>query len=370
MERAMYELIRGGHQQVDFTVVSITLAPELRPFVHWRRVPAPRRPFVLKYLTFFLLAALRWRRRDADLVHVLGAIVPRRVDVMAVHFCHAAYRADTVGADLEAGQRWLRRLNVGVAFRLGLVTERIFTRPPWVRTATAVSVGGARELASYYPRLAVTVIPNGVDQSRFRPAPDAHDSVRAECGVRPDEVVALFVGGRWTQKGLELAIRGLARANAAGTVPLVLWVAGLGDPARYKAVAAELGAGDRVRFLGYVGEAERLYQGADIFVLPSSYETFCMVAYEAASSGLPIVSTSVNGVDELLQDGSAGLMVAATEQAVGDALHRLAGDPGLRDRMGSAGRARVRDVTWSATVDQTVALYAELTGRSAPRGSR
>jgi UDP-glucose:(heptosyl)LPS alpha-1,3-glucosyltransferase len=366
MERAMYELVMGARERVDFTVVSTTLAEDLQPFVRWRRVPTLRRPFVVKFGVFFALAGFCYRRGRADVVHTLGAIVPRRADLMSVHFCHAAYRADTRGSDLESGQPALRRLNVALAFQVGLRSEQALTRSRLVRRATAVSIGGARELARFYPDLAVTVIPNGVDHARFHPEPHTRSATRVDAGVADGDVVALFVGGRWSQKGLEITIRGLALAQASLSQPLWLWVAGSGDAQRYQAIADDLGVGDRVRFFGYVAAPERLYQAADIFVLPSAYETFCMVAYEAASSALPVVATAVNGVEDLLRGDQAGRLVDATAESVGNALTELAGDSDRRHQMGSTARRLVAELTWQSSVEQTVALYDEL----ASEGSR
>jgi glycosyltransferase involved in cell wall biosynthesis len=145
-----------------------------------------------------------------------------------------------------------------------------------------------------------------------------------------------------------------------------LWVAGSGDAQRYQAIADDLGVGDRVRFFGYVAAPERLYQAADIFVLPSAYETFCMVAYEAASSALPVVATAVNGVEDLLRGDQAGRLVDATAESVGNALTELAGDSDRRHQMGSTARRLVAELTWQSSVEQTVALYDEL----ASEGSR
>jgi glycosyltransferase involved in cell wall biosynthesis len=360
MERAIFELISAARDRVDFTVVSATLAADLQPFVRWRRVPIIPRPFVLKFLMFFALAGFRYRRRDVDLVYTLGAIVPRRADVMAIHFCHAAYRANTVDANLEADVPIVRRVNTAVAFWMALEMERLLTRPRWARTATAVSNGGARELGRFYPQVPVTVIPNGVDHSRFRPSPAAREAVRASVAIPDGDVVALFVGGRWSQKGLEVTIRALADARGRRSTPISLWVAGSGDVARYQRLADGLGVGDAIHFFGYVTDTERLYQGADIFVLPSAYETFCMVAYEAASTGLPVVATPVNGVEDLLADGSAGLLVDATVESVSAALAQLASDALTRRGMGSAARQQVRDLTWTATANRTVALFEHL----------
>lgn len=355
----MFELVQRSHHAVEFTVVSATLDPRLRPHVRWRKVPIIRRPFVVKFLIFFMLSGLRYRRRGA-LVHSLGAIVPRRVDVMAVHFCHAAFRADTAALNLEADQPRWRRLNVALAVWVGLIAERLLTRPPWARRATAVSSGGARELARFYPAVPVVVIPNGVDHVRFVPSGDARRKVREEQAVTPESVVVLFVGGRWSQKGLEAAIRGFGVACARTTAAMSMWVAGSGDVGYYEAIATAAGVDDRVRFLGYRDDAERLYQAADIFVLPSAYETFCMVAYEAASCGLPVVATAVNGVDDLLGGERAGRIVTASAESVGAALAELAADESLRTTLGNDGREAAGRLTWDATAAATVDLYDDL----------
>ena len=92
MERSLFETVQHGVSDVDFCVVSSTLGPELRERVDWKRVPVPRRPFLLKFAAFYLLACcaspLRVRgyaRRQAR----SSPTGPTRV----VHFCHAGYLA-------------------------------------------------------------------------------------------------------------------------------------------------------------------------------------------------------------------------------------------------------------------------------------
>ena len=95
MERALAELVRRARREVDFVVVSPTLADDLQREVDWVRVRTPRRPYVLRFLVFFVVAGLRLRRVRADLRQSEGAIVPNRVDVATVQFCHAGYVAST-----------------------------------------------------------------------------------------------------------------------------------------------------------------------------------------------------------------------------------------------------------------------------------
>jgi UDP-glucose:(heptosyl)LPS alpha-1,3-glucosyltransferase len=212
------------------------------------------------------------------------------------------------------------------------------------------------------------VIPNGVDSQQFRPDAIARRTVRIDRGAGSDDVIALFVGGRWTQKGLELAIRGMGLARQAGADSLSLWVAGAGDPGRYLDIASRLHVREHVHFFGYVTDTERLYQAADMFVLPSAYETFCMVAYEAASTGLPVVATAVNGVSELIQDNKGGFVVDPSAQSVGDAMFALTRDTALRRRMGETARLRAAASTWPKAVGATVQLYEDLMNEQAVSG--
>jgi glycosyltransferase involved in cell wall biosynthesis len=77
---------------------------------------------------------------------------------------------------------------------------------------------------------------------------------------------------------------------------------------------------------------------------------------------LPIVVTRVNGVDELVGDNEAGVLVERDRHAVGAALARLALDPDLREQLGRAARARTRGLTWRRSSEQMVSLYRRLEG--------
>lgn len=359
MERAFAELIRQGHESVDFVVVSAELAPDLRPLVEWRRVVLPTRPFPLKFLAFGLAAGVKLRSVEADIVHTMGAIVPNRADVACVQFCHAGFRAAT-GRLAPPDSPLPRRLNSGLARALALAAERWCYRPARLRRFAAVSRGVAGELRQHYPSVPVAVTPNGVDPDRFRPDADVRRVVRAAQRVADEELVLLFVGGDWDRKGLGVAIEGMASAQPRLDVPLQLWVVGRGDESRFAGLAGRHGVGERICFFGPRADTERFFQASDVFVLPTLYETFSLVAYEAAASALPFVGTRVSGIDELAAGGEAGVLVPREPVAVADALVALAADPARRVRMGEAGRRRAGGYTWGRSVESVLSLYREL----------
>lgn len=108
--------------------------------------------------------------------------------------------------------------------------------------------------------------------------------------------------------------------------------------------AMTLGIGDRVRFLGAVGQDVIPAQlaEADVFCLPSFAEGVPVVLMEAMAMGVPVVATAIMGVPELVDHGTSGLLVSpGRADEVADALAELAGDPGRRAALGRAGRNKV-----------------------------
>jgi glycosyltransferase involved in cell wall biosynthesis len=359
MERAQAELLRRAGSRAAFTVVSARLAPDLRHrVVRWKRVPAPPRPFPLRFAVFYLLAAVRLARRDGQIVHACGAIVPNRVSLATVHLCHAGL-VTGIGRLAPSDLPMFRKVNTALTRVVSLLAERWTYGGSRALALAAVSSGLRREILEHYPKSHVVLTPNGVDSARFRPDGVARARMRREQQVPEREVVALFVGGDWARKGLLTAIGALALAERVG-VSIRLWVVGRGDQARYRAYASRLGVGQRVRFFGPRNDTERYYAAADVLVLPTLYETFSLVAHEAAAAGLPLVSTPVNGAAELVGSHEAGILVASTPDSVADALIRLARDPALRERLGAEGRRRVARMTWGASADEVIAVYREL----------
>jgi glycosyltransferase involved in cell wall biosynthesis len=365
MERNFAELLKRVHDRYAVVVISSELAADLRPLVEWRRTPAPRRPAVLRFLVFYVLGALQVRRARADLVHTIGAIVPNGADVASVQFCHAGFR-DAAGGFSPPGAPPLRRLNTAVYRFVCIAAERWSYRPGRSRVLSPVSHGVARELERHYPGVPREIAPNGVDRRRFGPDEEDRKQFRRRVGVGEDELVALFVGGDWDRKGLAIALDGLAHARELTTRPFWLWVVGDGDEARFRRVAARRpGLEERICFFGRRRDTERFYRSADFFVFPTFYEAFPLVALEAASSGLPIVATSVNGVEELVGEDEAGIAVERSGEAVGEALASLADDPDLRARLGARALARSAEFTWERSAGAAATLYEAILAEAA-----
>ncbi len=354
MERQLAELAVGlrdrGH---PVTVIARKCVLPEGTGVEFQRVRGPSRPFLLAYPWFAIAGSLAVWRRRRGVVQSTGAIVLNRVDTVAVHCCHQVYTA----MPGRPGRSYrVYGSAVGVVKR---VSERLCVRRNRGAWFLCVSEGVAEEMRRCFPAVArhVRTIHNGVDTAEFAPGTSAESgrALRAELGISEGALVAAFVGGDWEHKGLRHAIEALALAPRWH-----LAVAGRGQPRAYEQLAAELGVAGRISWLGVRAEVRPVYAMADAFVLPSSYETFSLVTFEAAAMGLPVVASDVNGVRELITSGESGYLLAPSGEAIAERLRELGEDPELRARLGAAARESALKFRWEAMVAAHHQLFEQL----------
>jgi len=354
MERVLAELVLGlrgrGH---EVTVIARTCELPADVGVRFHRVPGPSRPALIAYPWFMLVGSLVVARRRRGIVQATGAIVLNRVDVVAVHYCHQVGPANPSRSSAPF------RLHAALVSRMLRCAERICFRANRKAAFVGVSQGVAAEVALHYPELAgrTTAIHNGVDTESFAPGVRVEEAGawRARLGIAPQRLLAAFVGSEWERKGLEPLIRALALAPEWD-----LLVAGDGDRERYRALAASLGVDAAIHWLGVTRDVPLVYALADAFVLPSDYETFSLVTFEAAASGLPLLATPVSGVRELIEDGRNGFLIDRDPARIARRLNQLAADSALRERLGAGARASALAFSWEQMVAKHERLYARV----------
>ena len=186
------------------------------------------------------------------------------------------------------------------------------------------------------------------------------DAVRAEIGVPDGAPLVLSVGRLEPQKDDHLLVDAAARWRAR-PVPPVVAIAGVGPD--YLRLTAHISAARaRVLLLGQREDVADLLGAADVAVVTSRWEARQLFAQEALRAGVPLVSSAVGGLPELV--GDAALLVPAGDlDALESTVNRLLDDPALRQRYAAAGPARAAQwPTEEQTVAQVAAVYAELTG--------
>jgi glycosyltransferase involved in cell wall biosynthesis len=277
-------------------------------------------------------------------------------ELASYFFGHSVKTVLTFHSDIVR-QKYLRLLYSPLMQRvLERVDTIIATSPDYIATSPV--------LARWQKKC--VVVPLGIDPSPYSNSPldplystSLREWSRQD-GDRQYEGVILFVGHLRYYKGLNYLLQALHELPGTRLI-----VVGRGPMDReWKNLARELGVERRVDFVGEIANADlpSYYTACDVFVLPSSErsEAFGVVQLEAMAAGKPVVSCDVGtGVGWVNQNEVTGLVVPPRDPAaLANAIKRILSDKELAERMGIAGRERVRaEFTIGNMVDQVMRVY-------------
>ncbi len=177
--------------------------------------------------------------------------------------------------------------------------ERELFKPDATRRVISISKRISGEIERYYgyPSAQITMVRNGV-RSFGSVSLQLREEARKELGISSESKVILFAGTGWERKGLRFAIRAVEQLKDPR---IILLVAGKGRQNRYSSPVA--------RFLGPVKEMPGVYAAADMLVVPSLYEPFSLVALEALGSGVPVITSKLSGISEIMTQGIHGAAI-------------------------------------------------------------
>ena len=196
------------------------------------------------------------------------------------------------------------------------------------------------------PNATLTIVPFGVDTTKFRPRVDGH---------RPGNISIGLVKSLEPRYGIEYAIRSMSVVRNA--VPgAILTIAGEGSlQGDLEQITEDLDLGDTVQFVGRVDHeaVPHLMRSFDILLNPTVVpESFGVVILEGSATGIPVITSDVGGVREVcIADDTALLVPPGDEQAIAAAITSLADDPPRRAQLGAAGRDFVqKHFEWDRSV--------------------
>jgi glycosyltransferase involved in cell wall biosynthesis len=207
----------------------------------------------------------------------------------------------------------------------------------------------ARDAAAVFPEASKHVLYCPLELSSTPLSSSDRKKVRAELNTPADAVVIVQVSRIERLKGQLLHLEALSRLSSIQG--WVCWFAGgpqRPEEDRYfeeiRSEAIRLGIGDRVRFLNERSDVPQLLQAADIYCQPNLHpESFGITFVEALNAGLPVVSTSMGGVTEIV-DETCGMLASPDAEAIADMLRRLIEQPRLRQRLAQGGPARAHEL--------------------------
>jgi sugar transferase (PEP-CTERM/EpsH1 system associated) len=327
MELGVVKVVNGLHPSIASSICSTTPATEVKALVN-REVPIyelNRRVGNDPRLIWALYRLFRRTRPDIVHTHAWGTLLEGLLAARLARvpcIVHGEHGTLQLAARQAHAQRW-----------------------GWGRVDQVLSV--SRKLtermaaATGFPASRILTIQNGVDLTRFA-SPD-RGSARAALGIPPDAVAIGTAGRLVPVKDQANLIEALARLrdHCPNFVGIIAGDGPLRD--ELAALAAARGLGDRLRLLGHRPDVERVYAALDVFVLPSRSEGMSNTILEAMASGVCVVATRVGGAEELVDDGSTGLLVPREDSAaLAEALKCVVSDAQRRSRMGEAARAKAQ----------------------------
>jgi glycosyltransferase involved in cell wall biosynthesis len=240
-------------------------------------------------------------------------------------------------------------------------------KPIWKKASALVacSEGLKARALQFLPSAQVDVIPNGVDLERFYPASRAEDDSRV--GQAPpylpqaDVLWLLTVGRLSVTKRLPLLLEAVERLRRQGCAVHLTVVGGGALEAELRQFLSGRDLRDAVTLLGRRegDQMPEIYRQHDVFVSASMQEGMSNAMLEAMASGLPIVTTRCEGVDELIADN--GMVVDDPRpEALAAAVHRLARDRAALHALSVAARKKAESFGWDKVADAYVRLYAKV----------
>jgi glycosyltransferase involved in cell wall biosynthesis len=325
----------------------------------------------------FLFAASAFRKLNSlrgtfpvDVTHVNLPLVPSfavppNFGKTLVSTVHSTWKGEAEAIKGEPYSRLNSNEKFMVSFNWFL---RFFEEQMLERSDRLIAVSDftRRELKQYYRvnQVKIRVIHNGVDVDRFKPA-NVKRKIKEELGFNPDDIAILSVGRLYARKGLFTLIESMPAVIRRFPRAKFI-ISGKGQSNEMKKLvdhATRLGVTDNIIFTGYFPDSKlpKLYQAADVFAFSTFYENLPFAVLEALSSGLPVVTTNVGGIPEMIDSGKNGFLVQPfNARELSDKILYLLEHPDAASEMAFQARKTILErFDWRLIVQKVLKVYDE-----------
>jgi glycosyltransferase involved in cell wall biosynthesis len=210
-----------------------------------------------------------------------------------------------------------------------------------------------------------TVLIHGVDLQSLEELREGRGELRQHLGIEDTTRIVVSVANLHALKDHETLLHA-ARTVITQLPDVIFWLVGDGPrKPQLELLSAELGLGERVRFLGMREDAVSLVAAADLFVLSSFSEGLPISVVESIALGVPVVATDVGGVREAFTDGVEGLLVPVrSPDRLAQALINVLNDSSLSAKLSAAALRRRARFDVRTTARQLTDLYKGLANRA------
>lgn len=309
VERIVFECARYlATRDHEVTVFANQWEPD-GPTIRYRRVPVRRHPWFLRGHSYYRSCTRQLEAAPYDVLNTHGCVCPEG----GVHWVQSLHRAwlersrqfrpalSSAGLKQRINPAHRSLLELEERHFAGGRYQRIIATTPRVRDDLGRLYGVAPD--------DVEIIPNGFSPTEFNPVRRAglRDQMRRNLGLAPDQVALLFVANELERKGYSTILEAMRQMDRPD---LRLLVASRVSARRVTELAEAAGLAGQVLALGPSDDVGGLHAAADLLVLPTQYEAFCLAILEALGSGLPVVTSNVPGAGDAIVPGVNGALVA------------------------------------------------------------
>jgi len=283
-----------------------------------------------------------------ELAYLLIIMKSPKTIVTCYDFAHEEYQDGDPLDYYKHSFRWRLNLN-GIRSANRIITISEFSKA---------------EIIKYigYPEDKIHIAYPAIDHDLFYPRYD-RDILRNR-GIADNEQVVLYVGSEQPRQNVSFLIRAFAELKRA--LPDVKLVK-VGNPqsatgrAKLLELIRELGLEGEIIFVGYAAEQDlpRWYSAADLFVYPCLYTSFSMPSIEAMACGVPIVTSNIAVLQEVV--GNGGTTVDPHDiSGLANKMHEILTNDALRKNLIQKGLERAKMFTWEQAAKETLKVYSEL----------
>jgi glycosyltransferase involved in cell wall biosynthesis len=208
----------------------------------------------------------------------------------------------------------------------------------------------------------IEIVSNGIDMPEYDNLPN-RGKFRRKYSIGDDEKIILYLGRIHKIKGIDLLVETFSDLiKELNNVRLIIAGPDDGFLSTLKGQIEDLKLGNKTLLTGPLYERDKLeaYVDADVYVLPSVYETFPVTVLEACACGTPVIVTDRCDIAEFV-DGKVGYVIQNDKDQLRDVIFKVLSDEGLRGRFGEEGRRLVEEqFGWDKVVKQVEDLYLRI----------
>ncbi|MGB9980624.1 glycosyltransferase family 4 protein [Methanobacterium sp.] len=210
----------------------------------------------------------------------------------------------------------------------------------------------------------IEVIPNGINLEEFD-INLSQEECRDKLGLPHDKKIILFFGNIVAYKGPHILLKAFSKVKAQFKDVKLVFAGRGGMQEELTKLAAKMSIENDILFTGYVDEGLKpfYYKSADIFCLPSitMAEAFGIVNLEAMACGIPVISSKLGGIPDVIDDKETGLLVKPEdEKSLTDAITFLLENDDIARKMGNVGKRKVQEYSWKKIAEKTEEVYEKL----------